>query len=403
MHVALFTPAWPPGSVANGIVTYVSAMRTQLLAQGHRVSLFSPDVRAPAHDVHPIVASTAERIVGAIADRLQRRQRAVFDIGTTIAATVQRVHARDPIDVFEMEESFGWVADVACKSSVPVVCKLHGPAFLTMVAEELATKLGQEKVRREGEALARLPIIVSPSRYTLAETLARYALSPVVAEHVVNPVDPDEGARLWDPAACDRNTVLFVGRFDRIKGGDLAVLAFQRLFSRRPELRLVFIGPDPGLPRREGGAMHLWEFVASLGDPALAAAISATGSLDPRKVAELRPHAAVTVVPSRRESQGYAALEAMLHACPVVCTDTSGLSEIVEHGVTGLKAKPGDPTDIATQIQRILDDPSFGRSLGLAGREYVLEHHAPAAVVGKMLDVYRRAIATKRSAAVAQD
>ena len=29
----------------------------------------------------------------------------------------------------------------------------------------------------------------------------------------------------------------------------------------------------------------------------------------------------------------------MLQACPVVCADTSGLGEIVEHGVTGLKAR----------------------------------------------------------------
>ena len=104
MHVALFTPAWPPGTVANGIVTYVAAMRAELLRQGHRVSLFSPDVRIEAPDVHPVAASPTERVVDALVARLSRRDRTVFDLGKTIAATIRRVHARDPIDVVEMEE-----------------------------------------------------------------------------------------------------------------------------------------------------------------------------------------------------------------------------------------------------------------------------------------------------------
>jgi glycosyltransferase involved in cell wall biosynthesis len=257
-------------------------------------------------------------------------------------------------------------------------------------------------VRREGEALARLPVIVSPSRYTLAATIERYAIRPAVAEHVVNPLAPAADLPLWDPERCDRDTVLFVGRFDGVKGGDLAVRAFQRLRARRPGLRLVFAGPDPGLLRDDGRPIHLGEFVASLGDPSLAAVIEATGPLDPGRVAALRPRAAVTVVASRRESQGYTALEAMLQACPVVCTDTSGLSEIVEHGVTGLKARPDDADDLALQMERILDDPKLGRSLGRAGREYVLHHHAPALVAARMLDVYRRAIAAKRAPALAK-
>jgi glycosyltransferase involved in cell wall biosynthesis len=396
MHVALLTPAWPPGVVANGIVTYVAAVRAELQRQGHRVSVFAPDVHVPGPGVHRVRAGAAERVVAELASRVQRRG-GVFAFGRTIATAMARVHERDPIDVIEMEESFGWVGEVAAKLRVPVVCKLHGPAFLTMVAEELATEFGQEKLRREGEALARMPAIIAPSRYTLGETLARYRLEPAIAEHVVNPLELAPDAALWDPHRCDRDTVLFVGRFDKLKGGDLAVLAFRQLLAERPTLRLVFAGPDPGLLRPDGSVVHLREFVAAFDDSALASAIRWTGPLDARQVAELRAAAALTIVPSRRESQGYTALEAMLQACPLVCTDTSGLAEIVVHGVSGLKARPEDPGDLARQMRRILDDVALGQALGRAGREYVLQQHAPAAVVGRNLDVYRRAIALQRS------
>jgi glycosyltransferase involved in cell wall biosynthesis len=91
----------------------------------------------------------------------------------------------------------------------------------------------------------------------------------------------------------------------------------------------------------------------------------------------------------------------MLHACPVVVTDTSGLSEVVEDGVTGLKAKPEDPEDLAARIERLLDDRGLARSLGAAGRAFVLREHAPAAVVARMLAVYRRAIELRSAAALA--
>ena len=64
----------------------------------------------------------------------RKDRRVVFEWGKAIAATVREVHERDPMDVFEMEESFGWCADVQMRVPVPVVVKLHGPEFLTRIA-----------------------------------------------------------------------------------------------------------------------------------------------------------------------------------------------------------------------------------------------------------------------------
>jgi glycosyltransferase involved in cell wall biosynthesis len=397
MHIALFSPSWPPGGQPNGIVTYVDGMRNELQAQGHRVSIVSPAI-APGcadRDIHAVAPNAMQRGLEIVKSKVLGRDLTVFDHGSAIAATFARVHSRAPIDVIEMEESFGFVAEVARTTGLPTVVKLHGPAALTLPAEELETPFGHEKVRREIEALAALPVIIAPSRCTLSETLA-HGLKPALAEHVVNPVALAADAPLWSLAECARDTLLFVGRFDAIKGGDLMIAAFHRLLAERPGLRLVFVGPDIGLARADASRLHFDEFVASLGGSALAQRISFRGRLAPAEVASLRTGALVTVVPSRRESQGYTALEAMLQGCPVVCTDTSGLGEIVEHGVTGLKARPDDPADLAAQIKRIVDDAELGQKLGRAARPYVLEHHSPASVVRQTLAVYRRAIELQR-------
>lgn len=396
MHVAFFSPVWPPGSYPNGVVTYVNWMRHGLLEQGHRVSIFAARVERGHAD------SSTYRIGRSLLELMQRSlwrpdgRDTIFGAEKLIASAISRAHKTDPIDVIEMEESFGWAAPVARRTGIPTVVKLHGPAFMTLVDDELRTELGQEKVRREGEALGLMPTIIAPSRFVLRDTLAHYALEPVIGEQVENPVALASDVKLWNARDCERQTLLFVGRFDRIKGGDLMLLAFQRLLAKRPKLKLLFVGPDTGLLQPGGGTIHFKQFVDSLDDAALSHAVSYVGRLTPAEVAALRPTAFLTVVTSRQENQAYTVLEAMLQGCPVVCTDNAGSSESVQHGITGLLARSGDPVDIAAQIETLLDQPELAVSLGECAREYVLRTHAPAVVVAKTLDVYRRTIAAQR-------
>ena len=393
MHIGLLSPAWPSSAYPNGIVTYVHYVREELLRQGHRVSVLAVTID-PQHadeSVHAIERGWRERAASVAKTRILRRPVTVFDHGATIARAVRRLHATDPVDVFEMEESFGFALPVAADVGVPVVVRLHGPAFLTLVDDELKTEFGIEKVRREGEALASQRVITSPSRWTLDQTIARYGLRPRIAERVPNPIDADERLPMWSVARCDRKMVLFVGRFDRIKGADTLLLAFRELLAAHPDLRLVFVGPDNGLTRDGLPPIHFDDFVAQLGG-GLGQALSYRGRLDRPEISELRASALVTVIASRRENQPYAALEAMLQGCPIVCTDTSGLSEIVEHDVTGLKASPESPAALAAQIRRIVESPTLGERLGDAARAYVTAQHSASAVVRQTLDVYRRVI-----------
>ncbi len=110
--------------------------------------------------------------------------------------------------------------------------------------------------------------------------------------------------------------VSFVGRFDIVKGADLVLRAFRKVLQSRPSARLVFAGPDNGLLGADGIRVGIADFVASLQDPRLASAFHWRGRLPPQEIADLRVKAACVVVPSRRESQGYTALEAMLQGCP---------------------------------------------------------------------------------------
>ncbi|EAS19512.1 glycosyl transferase [Flavobacteria bacterium BBFL7] len=62
------------------------------------------------------------------------------------------------------------------------------------------------------------------------------------------------------------------------------------------------------------------------------------------------------LLPSEKESFGLAALEAMANKTPVISSNTGGLPEVNENGVTGYTSKVGDVEEMAQKAIHILED-----------------------------------------------
>ena len=393
MHIALFAPAWPPDVYPNGVVTYVNAMREELRRRGHFVSILAGRLGRAEDGVHEVEISLGRKARQWLKRRRVAAAHPAVEWGEVLADNIARLHRHSTIDVVEMEESFGWSQAVQRQVAVPVVVKLHGPSFVSLVEEELQSDLGRLKILREGAALSEARCILSPSAATLQETLHRYDLRPAIARHVVNPISLPASTPLWSLDTCNRETILFVGRFDKRKGGDLVLQAFASLLRTRPAMRLIFVGPDAGVPAADGRAVHVEEMIRQLLPGPNAARVDYRGVLGGEEVCRLRAQAFVTIVASRWENHSYTALEAMLQGCPLVSSDAGGQPEFVLDGVTGLLAKAGDAADLCEKILSLVDSPELAAELGREARRHVLAHHNPALVVDQTLSVYREAAA----------
>jgi len=393
MHVALYSPAWPLKRHPNGVVTYVHWTREELSRLGHRVSIFTGLLDEPEADVHVVEGSLSlgQRVRSWLGGRSDTPEQHILDWGRRLAKIVLRVHRRTPIDVFEMEESFGWMADVQAMTAIPTVVKLHGPAFLSLVEEELQTPLARARIAREGRALLRMACVTSPAQHTLDETIARYDLKPALARHIDNPLSLPSSAPVWAFDRCDRKRLLFVGRFDKRKGGDVVLRAFEDLARDDPSLQLTFVGPDGGVGDSQGRRLGFDDARATL-CPSAGSRIDYRGGLDPEQIYPLRANAYLTIVASRWENQSYTALEAMAQGCPLVSSDAGGQGEFVIDGSTGLLAKAGSDEELRKRIATLLLDPRRAAELGRRAREHALTQHSPAAVVAKTLEVYEAAI-----------
>jgi len=81
------------------------------------------------------------------------------------------------------------------------------------------------------------------------------------------------------------------------------------------------------------------------------------------ELVELYQCADIFAFPSLLETFGRVLIEAMAVGLPVVTVDAPGCRDVVQHGHSGLLAKPGDIEGFATHISRLIEDENLGRYL----------------------------------------
>jgi glycosyltransferase involved in cell wall biosynthesis len=94
------------------------------------------------------------------------------------------------------------------------------------------------------------------------------------------------------------------------------------------------------------------------------------------------------VVPSRRESFGLAAAEAMGAGRPVVATAVGGLRELITDGVEGSLVPPDDSTALALAIAELVADSELRAALGQRARVRQASSLTVAAMVDRWLAAY---------------
>lgn len=150
----------------------------------------------------------------------------------SLLTIARRASAERAIQIIEMEESFGWAAWIRQATSIPVCVRLYGPWFLN--GSVLGVPLDAEyrqRVRDEGKAIKLGQAVSAPSRNVLEQVRSFYGLDLPDAEVIPAPTLPVPVGERWRLEDCDSKQVVFVGRFDRHKGGDLIIEAFRKMIG----------------------------------------------------------------------------------------------------------------------------------------------------------------------------
>jgi glycosyltransferase involved in cell wall biosynthesis len=84
-------------------------------------------------------------------------------------------------------------------------------------------------------------------------------------------------------------------------------------------------------------------------------------------------------------------LEGMAAGVPVIAAAAGGPTELITDGVDGLLTRPGDPTELAGAMRRLVDDPELRARLADAARERSREF-TPERTAEQLLAVYRQVV-----------
>lgn len=406
MRIVNYVYGWPPDRHPNGIVTATARLASALRAAGHdaRIVASLGSVRAGEDYVtvieEPRAAGRLDRLAARIANRLSRGGALYHRTPRKIAATINRRPALAGAAIVEIEESFGWSRILAGRIAPPVVTRLHGPYFLTGAAQTggVFSAADEERIRREGAAIAAAAFVTAPSRFVLDAVREKYGCALAGAAVIANPAPQVEAAKLWRRERADPDRILFVGRFDRIKGADILLEAFAALAADYPRLRLSFAGPADGALKFGDRKLAREALLGELMPPEAAARVEFHGLVGAEALSQLRAGAFLTVVASRIEMFPNVLLEAMAHAAPTVATRVGGIPEIARDGEDALLAAP-DAGALAAAMRRLLDHPDEAARLGEQGHKRVMAEYSPDRVAARTIAAYEAFLGARPAAA----
>lgn len=177
------------------------------------------------------------------------------------------------------------------------------------------------------------------------------------------PATPDSELRKRLHIDASEKVIISVCRLVGWKGLQYSIKSCARLIKKGYRLKYLIIGE--GEERENLGCL-----AKELG---IADNIMFLGGI---KNSELPKHysvADIAVFPSiADETFGISAAEAMACSVPVISTNVGGISEVVSEG-SGLLIPPRDENSLEKTIEKLVVDGSFGRKMGLRGREWVIE------------------------------
>lgn len=321
-------------------------------------------------------AVTVARIVRGLAGRGVDAR--VWDVSTTGEATIEReVEAFAPsvLHAFHAFRVGPLALRLARRVEIPLVVTLTGTDANHDLFDPSRAPLVRSVLRRASRVTVFHPSVAARVAGALPDLGRALVTVPQAAC-----IAPGERFDLTGRWAVPANRILFVfpAGVREVKRPRLPLAPFDRLLTRRAEVRLLYAGPilepEAGDALRRALAPRSWA--------------RHLGAVPHTQMGSLLGQADVVLNCSISEGgMANSVLEALAMERAVLAADIDGNRSLVEHGVTGLLFR--DEAELEAGAERLAGDPALRRRLGRAGRELLERTYPPEREIGGYLDVYR--------------
>ena len=182
----------------------------------------------------------------------------------------------------------------------------------------------------------------------------------------------------------DKLIVGVVGRITPQKGTDVLIEAIGKHLSKElvEKLHIVIVGDY------QSKAQEKW-LADLLNENQLTEKISVLGFRDPKPYYQAYD---VFVLPSRSDTFGLVAVEAMMSGCCTIRSDSNGAYDQIDHGENGLIFPMEGAVELAACLEQVLRDSSLRQKLAENGKQKALANFTTTKMVDNTLSVYKELI-----------
>jgi D-inositol-3-phosphate glycosyltransferase len=362
----------PGGAKSGGLNVYVLDLSRHLVRLGCQVDIFT-------RMTHPVAAAATEvepglRVIDLPAGpaRPLPPEEVYPHLDAFSAALLGHVAGEG--GAYDVVHSHYWLAGLAGEAVKRQLAAPHITMFHTLgEAKNRASLLEHEtdlRIQHERQVALSCERVLCATEHERDLLVQLYGVDPAKVSVIPLGVDMDL-FRQTDKAEArqalgfkDEKIILFVGRLEPIKGVDILLNA-AALLESDVECSVLIVGGD------EASAARLGEFRDLASALGIDHRVAFVGAVDHDRLPLFYNAADVCVVPSRYESFGLVALEAMACGVPVVASRVGGLAGTVKDGESGYLVPWLCPEPFAERLEMLLDNDSLRKGLGETAREVV--------------------------------
>ncbi|MFL2986223.1 MAG: glycosyltransferase family 4 protein [Candidatus Poriferisodalaceae bacterium] len=220
-------------------------------------------------------------------------------------------------------------------------------------------------------------------------TVSSNSHNDIVKDHGVDPkrlhivhvgVDPQQFRPLTNVDVVPGRLMTTASADVAMKGLAFLLEALAKLRAEDDTIHLVVIGK----PKYDSKATQL------IKELDLSSSIEFISGVSDQRIVELYNQAQLAVVPSLYEGFSLPAIEAMSCGVPLIATTGGALPEVVgDDGVTALHVPPGDSGALSTKIKWGLAEKDLRSTVGVAGRERVIQNFSWTVTAERTVEHYR--------------
>ena len=271
----------------------------------------------------------------------------------------------------------GWLSGVAKRAGAKTIMHIHGANFLKFLSQLCPIrKYLAKKILERCDAV----IMLGES---LREKMIKLDIAPA-ANYVVVRNGIEVGDEIADEAGA---TFLFLGNYGPRKGAAEIIDAAAVARDNGVDLRITLAGPET----KPGQRAELQKKIDSLD---LSGKVELVGLLKGGAKQKALLHSAALVLPSYREAQPVAILEAMAVGLPVISTTVGDIPAVVREGIEGLLIEPGDINALAKAMMKLETDEEYRMTLATNARKQA-DNYSTAVAHDELVKVYESLLEEK--------